>query len=127
MPYKTTWEQHGIYWQFSDIVTELDIIDANKEMYKDARFSSIHYFIWDATNTKSIDLSNVQVDLEAVKAQGESIRKNELKCAFIATDETIKELINQYITTSNELNSTWEFMLFNDIEGVRKWVDFQLA
>lgn len=121
MPHQITWEKQGVFWRVHGDVSAQEILDAGDDMYHDPLFNSLRYFIWDATNVQTLCISNIEIDIQAVKDIGQSIHKEALKCAFIATDNVIRKQIEQYINRSKSLHSTWEFGLFECIEEVREW------
>ncbi len=122
MSYQITWEKQGVFWKVDGEVTAQEILDVGDEIYHDARFDSIRYYICDATDAQAFCISNIEIEIEAVKGTGQSIHKEVFKCAFIATDKIIRKQVEQYIYRSKSLLSTWEFELFECIEEAREWV-----
>lgn len=122
MPHNTIWEKEGIYWQFFGIVPLQEIREADNEVYGDARFDDLKYFIWDATDVKQLDLSENEVDVPASLDTITTSYKPTMKGAFVAGDKGVRGGIERYIKTSLELGSTWKFKLFENIQDARKWV-----
>ena len=122
MPYSCTWEANGVYIRFCGIVTLEEVSDADDVMYNDPRFAAIDYFIWDACAVTSLALSDTQVDITAVKDMGISLKKDHLKCAFIATNHRIITQIEQYLEKSEGLKIPWRLAIFQDITQAREWL-----
>ena len=47
---KIDWQEKGIYWKLSGIVTGDEIIEMDKAIYGDSRFDDIRYLIADESD-----------------------------------------------------------------------------
>ena len=122
MPFSCHWEPKGVYLKFSGIVSEQEIFDSDDAMYDDPRFADIDYFIWDACDVTSLVMSSVQVDITAVRDMAISLKKDRLKCAFVATEQMIINQLQHYLEKSLLLRSQWQLALFENVEQARKWL-----
>jgi hypothetical protein len=122
MPHFTRWEEDGIYWSFSGIVTLQEQKEADGEMYGDPRFDSLRYFIWDGTNISKIDYDEYEADGPAAIDKVSSTYRPNLKGALIANDESVRKIIKRYIKTSERLKSSWDLKMFDTIKQARDWL-----
>ena len=122
MPFSCNWENKGIYLHFSGVVTLQEVSDSDDAMYEHPRFATIDYFIWDASDVVSLALSDTQVDITAVRDMGISLKKDSLKCAYIATNQRIIQQLEQYLAKSRALKIPWQMALFRDIKRARSWL-----
>ncbi|WDE03631.1 hypothetical protein SG34_019905 [Thalassomonas viridans] len=122
MPYFCTWEAKGVYLRFSGVVTLAEVTESDDAMYEDPRFADIDYFIWDASKVTSLSLSDTQVDITAVRDMRVSLKKDRLKCAFIATEQRLIKQLEQYLEKTKALKICWQMALFQDIDRARQWL-----
>ncbi|WDE00805.1 hypothetical protein [Thalassomonas actiniarum] len=122
MPYTCTWESRGVHIKFTGVVTLQEVCDSDDAMYEDPRFAQIDYFIWDAGEVTSLALSDTQVDITAVRDMRVSLKKDSLKCAFIAKEQRLVKQLEQYLAKSQGLKICWQMALFNDITRARQWL-----
>jgi len=122
MPHSTSWEKHGIYWQFSGTVSVKEYFATDAELYNDSRSDQIKYWIWDGTNIEELAISDIHAELAAAADWAATQYNHSVKAALIASDKHIKELMEGYIELSKEFESPWEFKIFETIEEARQWV-----
>lgn len=127
MPCKTTWERHGIFWQFYDEVTGAEVDRVNSRFYKDARRHDVDYQIIDATGVTSTDWRARDAHLIAAKDYGVQLEVRGLKLAFIAAHPDFSALVDEYIKISEQLETTWEFRRFDSLAAARVWVGADAA
>lgn len=122
MPYKTTWNQNGILWQFSGYVTAAEIEKANIEFYSDERSDNATCQIIDATRVTEIEWNDIKIKEMAAKDKGASLLLPKMKVAYISNNSTIHEVLKKYIEISRRLNSNWEFKGFSNQDEAFTWV-----
>lgn len=122
MPHTTTWEEHGVWWQFYGTVTPQELAESDAEMYGDPRFEHIKYFIWDTTDVEDITFSEVHVELSAASDWAAASYKQHMKGALVANNKHVQKRIQRYIETSIEFESTWDLKLFENLEAARLWL-----
>jgi hypothetical protein len=123
MPCKTTWESHGILWEYHGEVTGDEIDTVNSRFFKDERRFDVDYQIIDASRVTGTDWNARDAHLIAAKDFGVQQEVQDLKLAFIATEPAFSALVDEYIAISERLDTTWEFRRFDTVEDARKWVD----
>jgi hypothetical protein len=121
MPYQTIWEQQGVFWKYSGIITNEDIVHSNNEFYGNPRSEDANYQLVDGTKIEKlkIDLSSVELLAATDYACGLSLKK--LKVAFVSVRPEISELFEAYIDFAIEYNCKWECKIFNDLAAAREW------
>ena len=122
MPHTTTWESNGIIWQFSGTVTTEEVNEANREMYKDPRFDSINYFIWDMLNVDELVKDKFEIGEPAATDLGASYTNSCIRGALIAHEGYVYDSCNNYIQLSKTLNNPWQLKLFNDKKNALIWL-----
>ena len=123
MPYITKWEEKGIYWIYSGIVTHQEVFDSNNEFYEDSRSDSLLYQIVDFTNIEDVEFDNLTMQQISFMDYASSQSIGDIKVAFITISAYTIEQINKYIQHSLELQSDWSFKIFDDINSARKWLE----
>ncbi|WP_372975874.1 hypothetical protein [Muriicola sp.] len=122
MPYRTIWEENGIKWEFFGVVTSEEIEQANETFFSDPRSKTAQYQIVHTLETEEVvwrPLDMVEITFNDVAASKSGMQ---LKLAYIADKERIREKIEKYIAMSKNLNSEWEFKGFNSEKAAREWV-----
>ena len=122
MPCNTTWEPHGIYWEYHGEVTGDEIDTVNSRFFRDERRFDVDYQIIDASAVTGTDWNARDAHLIAAKDFGVQQEVQNLKLAFIATEPAFSALVDEYISISERLETTWEFRRFDTVEDARKWV-----
>lgn len=123
MPCKTTWETHGILWEYHGEVTGDEIDTVNSRFFRDERRHDVDYQIIDASGVTGTDWSARNAHLIAAKDFGVQREVTDLKLAFIVTEPAFAALVDEYIVISEQLAGTWEFRRFDTVDDARKWVE----
>ena len=123
MPCRTTWETHGILWEYHGEVTGDEIDTVNSRFFRDERRHDVDYQIIDATAVTGTDWNARDAHLIAAKDFGVQREVKDLKLAFIATEPAFSALIDEYIAICDHLDTTWDFRRFDDIGSAREWVE----
>lgn len=123
MPCRTTWEKHGILWEFYGEVTGREIDHVNDRFVKDARRHDVSYQLIDALGVTGTDWTARDAHLIAAKDFGANLKVKDLKLAFVATDPGFVALVEEYVKQSQDMVSSWSFRLFDDLAEARAWID----
>ncbi|MAT97040.1 MAG: hypothetical protein CL608_07855 [Anaerolineaceae bacterium] len=123
MPYQTTWEKHGIMWEFFGDVTAQEIEEANDEFYRDGRSDTAKYQIIDALRVTSVEWSERDIKMIAAYDIGAARVIKNLKVAFVVVDKEFTDKLEKYMDISRKLNSSWQFKGFQDMNNARAWID----
>jgi hypothetical protein len=121
MPYSTKWEEKGIYWKFDGYVTAEEIEKANSEFYVDDRSDNAKYQIIDALDVTGVEWNDVNIKEIAAMDKGASFLINNIKVAYVSTDENVTSKLEKYIEISRILNSSWKFKGFRTIFSALNW------
>jgi len=122
VPHTTTWEKDGIYWQFRGIVDEKEYIDTDAELYNDPRSDHIKYWIWDGTHIEKLAVSEIHAELIAATDWAATENNQTVKGAMITNDKNIRRLMELYIQTSEDFESSWQLQIFASLEEARRWI-----
>lgn len=123
MPCKTTWEAHGILWEYHGEVTGDEVDTVNSRFFRDERRHDVDYQIIDASGVTGTDWNARDAHLIAAKDFGVQREVQDLKLAFIVTEAAFSALVDEYIAISERLDTTWEFRRFDTVEQAREWVE----
>ncbi len=126
MPHITTWEDEGIYWKYYGDVTNEEIDQAGSEMFGDARFDDIRYFISDTTESTAFSVKKEDAVYPATQGNVASMHyKKSLKGAMVATNEHARNFLKHYIEKSTEWGSSWDLKLFYTMDEAREWLSLK--
>ena len=115
------WENKGVFLQFFGVVNLADITRCNDEMYADPRLDNAQYQIWDFTGVESVTMDLDEAKVPAVIDRGANVSIPSLKIALVAKADELVELCNQYVETSKQMHSSWDFYVCDKLEDARKW------
>jgi hypothetical protein len=122
MPCRTRWEDHGIVWEYYGDVTGDEIDKENEAFFRDERRHRARYQIIDATGVTSTDWNARDVHLITAKDFSANREVRDLKLAFIVSHPDFVALVDEYIALSRDLDSSWVFRRFEDLETARAWL-----
>jgi hypothetical protein len=120
MPYETHWEDKGIRWVFSGIVTDDDLLRCNLELYDDERFESIRYEIADFRAGESFTVTAKTLRRVARMDRDQAVRNPSVKVAVIATAAVQKGLAQVYALSGGD--TLWVTEVFDTEEDARAWL-----
>ena len=125
MSYITSWEENGVYWVFSETLTNDDLLISTKKLYADPRYPNINYTINDfnAVTEFPIDSSVVRQVAE-IDAKHSKINPN-IKVAIVANSQVIKGLTKMYQTYFElSIEQDTPFVkIFETVDDARKWIN----
>ena len=122
MPFTINWEERGVVTVFHGIVDILEVLEADRCFYNDSRSDAAEYQITDFTQGELGEVDESLIGKIAALDFGASQSIPNLKVALIATDPYVKELCKKYIELSQDIQSSWEFKIFEDMDTARSWV-----
>ena len=121
MSYQTEWFKRGIRWEYYGDVTSAEIEAANNAFYADPRSDQSRYQIIDARQVSSVKWSDFEISKTAAFDRGAEASIQKVKVAYVAEDDEIMDLLDQYAELSRGLNSSWQFRGFRDLDSAMKW------
>ncbi len=119
MAYKLEWSQRAVYCFFSGVVSNDDLINANKDIHGDSRFDELRVQIFSMLDASEIQLTIETVRITAALDGAAALSNPNIKCAMVATDQTIIGLSALYQDESK--TSPWETAFFHSIEEALAW------
>lgn len=122
MPYTTTWEANGIFWKYSGVVTDSDVLEANYEFYRDDRSDTAKYQIVDGLEITDFDISEDLLERLAIMDTESSRRIRGVKVALVGTGVTIRASFQSYADAAQEHGANWWVELFDDVDSARRWI-----
>ena len=122
MPYTTTWEDDGILWQLSGIVTSDELFKFTNAFYSDPRSDDTKYQIVDCSHIEKFDLNDeTMVELASLDAAA-SLTIRKLKVALVGKAEHVKTINQEYREHYRSFSSNWTVKIFDDIDSARLWI-----
>lgn len=122
MPYSTQWTKDGFEASFWGVVSSGDIEAVNNEFTGNPRFETVRYALWDMSRITSLAMEEADVEYAAATDKGASSIRSNLKGAIIVPEGPVRELVEQYLAVSSELENPWETRLFLDQRAAREWL-----
>ncbi|RLC10285.1 MAG: hypothetical protein DRI57_20635 [Deltaproteobacteria bacterium] len=119
MPYKTIWEEKGVFWQYSGNVTGEELFQTALDLYEDQRFDDIRYLLVDFYDIKQYDGSAKLVEKIAAMNMGAAYTNPRVKVAIVAVKDQIRSLANLYASISR--TSPWKTRIFDNLSDARLW------
>ena len=120
MPHTTKWERRGVTWIFWGVVSGEELLEANQEIYGDARFDGMRFQIVDMTAVERFDVSLDDMTVLAATDKAASKSNPDVRVAVAARDELIRQLSLYYEREAD--GSPWRQQIFESVEAARNWV-----
>ncbi len=122
MSYTTTWEDKGILWQLSGIVTSDDLFIFTNAFYSDPRSDDINYQIVDCSHIEKFALGDeTMLELASLDAAASLTIRN-IKVALVGEKEHVKTINQEYSEHYRSFSSNWIIKIFDDIDSARLWI-----
>ncbi len=120
MSYEVIWEEKGINWKYSGVLTNNDILQSNTLIYGDPRFDKMRYQIVDMLDVESFEVDRETMEEVAVMDIAASGTNPYIVVAVVSIRSQAERLNEIYETTTDK--SPWETELFDSIEAARAWI-----
>ena len=122
MSYTTTWEDNGILWQLSGIVSSQEIFEFTNTFYADPRSDDIKYQIVDCSCIEKFDLGDETMREVASLDAAASLTIKNIKVALVGKAEHVKKINQEYSENFQSFSSNWIIKIFDDIDSARLWI-----
>lgn len=120
MAHLNKWEDKGLYREFKDNITGMEVLNINLSIQGDPRFDNIKYVINDFTQITDFDFSDIDIKRLAVMDNVAAISNPRLKIALIVTLEPLLKWANSYCKHMKD--SPYICEIFDHISDANKWV-----
>ena len=120
MTFEAIWEEKGIYWKYSGILTGDDILQSNVSIYGDSRFDKLRYQLLDMLDVESFDVDTEAMEEVTAMDLGASQTNPNLIVAVVATQVQARRLVELYENTTG--GAPWETEIFESVEAARAWI-----
>ncbi|MBD3671187.1 MAG: hypothetical protein HUJ29_10470 [Gammaproteobacteria bacterium] len=121
MTHELSWEPEGLHLKWGDTIDVQGLIASNSEMVGHREFENIRYLLWDASDITYVNLDESVVTMSAqFTAQVEQYNPN-IKLAFIAKEQNLLKLIEDYMQTVIKLVPDTQHQVFSNAEDARNW------
>ena len=125
MAFKTLWGKQVVHWQFSDLVTEQDIVESNQVVFGDSRFDEMRGQIVDFSAVSDVDIGDPALLTEKIRAVAEmdkaAAKSNpHIKVATVVTHEALAAIAHLY--AAELADSPWQSEVFNNLEAAQQWL-----
>jgi len=64
-----------------------------------------------------------EIEYAAAIDKGASLGKPTLKGAIVVPDGHVRKMVENYLSISNDLDSSWDTRLFDNIAIARRWLE----
>ena len=123
MPYTTTWEEKGIIWKYSGIISKEEVLQSNHEFYSDERSDNCKYQIVDGRDIDDLAIEYSTMKQVAAMDHAASRQINGIKVALVASDSRTSSSFTQYSAILKSLDGSWQVRVFDDMEIARAWIN----
>ena len=123
MPYTTTWEEKGIIWKYSGVISKEEVLQSNHEFYSDERSDSCKYQIVDGREIDDLAIEYSTMKHVAAMDHAASRQIHGIKVALVASDSRTASSFTQYSAILKSLDGSWQVRVFDDMETARAWIN----
>ena len=121
MPLEVSWEPLGAVFRFSGVVSDEDVIAANREVYANPLLPAMKYQIVDFSLVEKINVSSATVrELASFDLRAAEINPD-VKVAVITSAPLTRGLSNVYALTHESMGGRWAVQIFEREEDARAW------
>jgi hypothetical protein len=106
---------------FGDVPAD-EIEAVNNEFCGDPRFDTVRSSLWDMSRITTLNVTIGDIEYAAAVDKGASEIKPTLKGAIVAPAGPIRELVEQYLSISSKLDTSWDTRLFDNLELAKQWI-----
>lgn len=122
MPHQTRWEEDAFIAEFWGEVSAWEIEAVNDEFNGSPKFDTARFALWDMSRAERLVVTEVDVESAAAIDKGASMIRRDLRGAIVVPAGQVRELVEQYLAVSRELESSWDTRLFDDTASARRWL-----
>jgi hypothetical protein len=119
MPYSLIWEPHGVYKQFTGVVSGAELVRSVIEVAHDMRFATAQYEVSDYLGAERTEFS--QDSLNEVRAVriGSFSRNPQVRVAIVTRDPEIQQRIFSTIAARLTMHQT---RIFDALTDANAWL-----
>lgn len=119
MPYRITWEEHGIHVRYTGIVTTEEVLAYATEVQGDARFDDIRYSLNDFSACEGVVSSQPALELLAAGDNGAAASNPRVKIAVVTDRQDVIDTVRAYLEIGL---SRYPLRIFPTLTEARAWV-----
>ena len=123
MTYKTSWDSGHFFAEFSGDVPASEIAAVNEEFTGDSRFDSVRCAIWDMSRISRLTMPLADIEYAAAVDIGAAVVRPTLRGAIIVREGHVKDLVENYLAITREIDHTWDTRIFDTLNEAEKWLD----
>lgn len=121
MAYTAHWEEHGAYCVYEGVLTNDQIVEADREVVNHPDFHKFRYGIADFSRVEKFEMNSEAVLQSSGFDRANSPTNPDFRVAIIATATVMKGFARMWEQTGG--GEVWETKIFEDIETARAWLD----
>ena len=119
MAYTMEWENKGVYWKYSGIVTGKEIVEGSTAIYGDSRFDSLAYKLVDFLDVQNVEMDKTEVALIAYQHQAAERSNPYIKNAIvIKSDNTLANKFAEFFMILNQRMNGFQENHFHHLKKV---------
>lgn len=122
MAYSTFWEEKGICWELSGIVTSQELFEFTNAFYDNPKSDTIRYQIVDCLNIEKFVLDKEAMAEIAALDYAASLSIGSIKVALVGKNHHVNTLNKKYISYSDAFHSCWKIKIFDNMDDARQWI-----
>lgn len=120
MPFKTTWESHGLLTEWEGHSTNAEMVQMQEQVHCHPSFDTVRYSIHDFSKCESFAPSRGDVEFSAAIDGAASRTSKLLKIAIVAANSGVLDMVSRYIDTGL---SPYPVKFFATLQDAREWIN----
>lgn len=121
MPYKISWQEHGVVWHYSGLLTGNELLQSNLDIFGDERFDDIRYQIVNLAGAEKIEVTEQHMRKVAHLDMAAARTNSRVKVAVVSDSDAATQLLVYYDKFCDK-KSPWKTQVFRSIEEAEDWV-----
>lgn len=120
MPYKTTWESHGLLTEWRGHSTNAEMVEMQEKVHCHPNFDAVRYSIHDFSECESFAPNNCDTEFSAAIDGAASRTSKTLRIAIVAANAEVSEMVNRYVDSGL---SPYPVKFFASLQEARAWAN----
>lgn len=117
------WQERGVCWTYSGLVTGQEIISASVSIYSDRRFDDLRYKLCDFLDVEDIQMTAMEMNKVVCQHAAAAYSNHDIKIAVVGKKVDFSKLSLLIDRFRNfESKYSWPIELFEDLADAQAWL-----
>ena len=122
MPIEVCWNNDAIEYKCTGVVTLDDVRVADEATFNDERFPTAKYLLINAIEIESVELSELDIQIDIANDFQHSLNNESLKLAFATNRPDIRQVADFYVAQFRKRHFDWEVRAFDSLVEANMWL-----